>query len=234
VDVGLIPRFLDRKNFSHRGNKFPSSRFPLRLAVHQGMRELKTQKVVAFHVGYADGSGTQDSRSLREGISRNQRSAGDFQRNLRGQRQGAADGNQRSARGNVQRGGEFQQFFSVLVAAADKDGDCEWQTRPLPAFCFCPASLQPNPSKVNLTHSLPHLGGQTMSRTWTPWRAKSLQNTPFSRNQRAKAAVTLPIFAIYSLFFCDTPRVPSTSGCKLFPFRDHFLAFSVDRPKAMS
>ena len=200
MDVGLIPRFLDRKNFSHRGNKFPSSRFPLRLAVHQGMRELKTQKVVAFHVGYADGSGTQDSRSLREGISRNQRSAGDFQQNLRGQRQGAADGDQRSARGNVQRGGEFQQFFSVLVAAADKDRDCQWQTRPLPAFCFCPSSLQRNPSKVNLTHSLPHLGGQTMSGIQTAWSSKPRQNTPFPGNQPARTVVRSPMFAMYSLF----------------------------------
>lgn len=83
MDVGLIRRFLGRKNFSHRRNKFPSARFPLRLAVDQGMRELKAQKVVAFRMGYTDGSGPQDSRRLGKGISGNQRSTRDFEQNLR-------------------------------------------------------------------------------------------------------------------------------------------------------
>jgi len=42
------------------------------------------------------------------------------------------------------------------------------------------------------------------------------------------------MFAIDSPFFVSFSEAISTSDCKLFPIRDQFLAFSVDRVKAMS
>jgi hypothetical protein len=71
VDGGLIRRFWDRKNFSHRRNNFPSTDVAFRLATHQGTGEFETQEVVTIHVGYPYGSGTQDARSFGEGISGN-------------------------------------------------------------------------------------------------------------------------------------------------------------------
>jgi hypothetical protein len=204
VDVGLIPPFFGRKNFSHRRSKFPSTSLPFRLAIEQWLRELEAEQVVTIHVGYPDGASPQDSGGLREGVSGNQGGTRDFKQKLRRERQGAANGDERSARGNVERGGEFQELFSIFVQAADKDRNRQRQTGPLPVFRFRPSSLQPNPSRVDLTDSLPHLGGQTKSRIWTPPRAQPLESTPFLENPPTKAELTHPIichsFALLTAF----------------------------------
>jgi hypothetical protein len=65
-------------------------------------------------------------------------------------------------------------------------------------------SLQPHPSKVNLTHSLPHLGGQTESGIWTPYPAKPPGTRQFPQYLPAKAELRYcwirHVFAIFRAF----------------------------------
>jgi hypothetical protein len=68
-DVGLIIRFLGRKNFSHSRNNFPQASLPSRPGIHQGMGELEAEQMVTIHVGYPHGTSPQDSGSLGERTS---------------------------------------------------------------------------------------------------------------------------------------------------------------------
>jgi hypothetical protein len=61
------------------------------------------------------------------------------------------------------------------------------------------------------------------------WKARLFAKTGVQKEQLCVLG-----FAIYSPFFRAFGKAVSTSGCKLLPFRDHFLAFSVDTGKAMS
>jgi len=191
---------LGRKNFSHGGSNFPSGDWLVGPGPDQRMGKLEAEQMVAIHVGYADGAGAQDTRSLGKGISGNQGRAGNLEQNLRRERQGAADGNQRSAGGDVQGCGEFQQLLAILVAAADKDRNRQGQAGPLTVLDFGASSLQPYPSNVDLTHSLPHLGGQTDSRMWTPRRTEPPEGRASFENGPIKAGVSCggfcPIFAV--------------------------------------
>src|SRR5579862_443131 len=135
--------------------------------------------MVTIHVSYPHGAGPQDARSLGKGVAGDQGCAGYLQENLRRERQGAADGDQGASCGNVQCCSEFQQFPAILIATADKNGNCQRQPWPLPAFSFGGSSLQPSSSRMDLTHSLPHLVGQTVSGIWTLSGAKPLESTPF-------------------------------------------------------
>jgi hypothetical protein len=67
------------------------------------------------------------------------------------------------------------------------------------------------------------LGGQNL------WKARL-----FAKTGPQKQQLRVLGFAIYSPFSELLERLLSTSECKLLPFRDHFLAFSVDTGKAMS
>ena len=160
--------------------------------------------MVTIHVGYSHSAGAQDAGSLGKGVAGDEGCAGYLQQNLRRERQGAADGDQGASCGNIQCCGEFQQFLAILVAAADKNGNCQRQPGPLPAFSFRGSSLQPYPSRMDLTQSLPHLVGQTGSGIWTLLGAKPLKSTPFRQNWRAKRAVVRPwlchLFAIFQNF----------------------------------
>jgi hypothetical protein len=182
VDVGLMLTFYGRKNFSHWRRDFPSSYISFSLAIHQRMREFESEQVVPVNVSDANGAGAQDAGGFWEGVSGYQGRAGNFKQNLRGERQRASYGNQGTPCGDIQRGGELQEFFSVFVAASHKDGNRQRQTGPLPVFRFRSSSLQPNTSKENLTRLLPHLGGQTESGIWT----RSARNPHKSRTSHGK------------------------------------------------
>ena len=125
------------------------------------MGELQTDQVITFRVSYPDGAGAHATGSFGQGSRGGQRGAGDFEQNPCRKRQRAADGNQSSASGNIQCGGEFEEFFSLVVAAANEDRDSEGQTYPLAAFCFRLPSVHANPSRYELTQGLQHLRGQT-------------------------------------------------------------------------
>jgi hypothetical protein len=56
----------------------------------------------------------------------------------------------------------------------------------------------------------------------------------FPKTSSQKQNLRIPAFAIYSPFFWSSAGALSTWDRKLFSFRDHFLAFSVDRPKGVS
>ena len=86
------------------------------------MGEFEAHQVVAVGMGDPQSSGAKIASRLGQRICGSQGSAGDFQQNLRGERQRAANRHQSSARGDVQGGGEFQKFFSFFVPAANKDG----------------------------------------------------------------------------------------------------------------
>jgi hypothetical protein len=197
-------RILDRKNFSHRRTNFPSRSSPHRLASDQRMGEFQAEKMVTINMGYAHSTSSQDTRSLGKGVAGNQGCAGYLQQNLRGEWQRAPDGDQGASCGNIQCGGEFQQLLAVLIAAADKNGNRQRQAWPLPAFSFRGSSLQPHPSRMDLTHSLPHLVGQTVSRIWTSGGAKPLESTLFRWNGPTKTVVVCPwlchLFAIFQSF----------------------------------
>jgi hypothetical protein len=190
--------------------------------------------MITVHMGDAHGTGTQSAGGLRERIPGNQGRAGNFERNLRRERQGAAHSNQCSACRNVQRRCKFQQLPSVFVAAADKDGNGQRQAGILPGFSFRASSLQPQSLKGGLTEALPHLGGQTQSKIWTPGPAKHFK-APFFKGI-GPSKMMHPNVNICRLFAVPRsfPHALGTLDCKLFPFGDHLLAFFVDRPKTMS
>jgi hypothetical protein len=63
-----------------------------------------------------------------------QRRAWDLKQDLRRGRQGASNSDQGPTRTHVECSGKFKELFAFLVAAADKNGDCQGQPRPLPTF----------------------------------------------------------------------------------------------------
>jgi hypothetical protein len=66
-------------------------------------------------------------------------SAGHLQRNPSGERQGAGDGQQNSARTEVQGGGKFKKFLAPIVAASHKYRNGQGQSFPVSTlFCDSP------------------------------------------------------------------------------------------------
>jgi len=63
-----------------------------------------------------------------------QRGAGYLQQNLGGRRQGAAHSQKHPSGAHVERSGEFQQFLTFVVAAADKNRYGQRQARPFSPF----------------------------------------------------------------------------------------------------
>ena len=95
------------------------------------MGELEPDQMVAIRVRYPQRSGAEIPRRLGQGVRRSQRRAGDFQQNLRGERQRAANRNQGSARGNVQCGGKLKKIFAFFVAATNENRNSDGEARPL-------------------------------------------------------------------------------------------------------
>lgn len=156
----LITRFLGRKNFSHRRNNFPSHRRSRRLTVEQRVGESQADKLVGVGVGDPHGLSSQVAAGLGQKRSRRQRNTGNFQQNLRGERQRAPHCNQGPGCGDVQRSGELQQFLPALIAATDKNRNRQRQAGPLAAFILRLISIQNESSKGGIHLFLPHLGGQ--------------------------------------------------------------------------
>ena len=149
------------KTFSHRRSNFPSYRVGVGTVVQEWAGEFEADQMVAFGVGYAHGSSTQVARGSGKRIVCSERGTGDLEQNLRGERQRAAHGNQRSTGADIQGRGKFQEFFPLLIAAAHEYGDCQRQTWPAPSFSFQLPSVQFALGERELTLSLPHLRGQT-------------------------------------------------------------------------
>lgn len=116
-----MPGFPERKTFSHRRNNFPPPAVAVGAVVQQRMGEAETDQLVAFCVSYPDCPGTQVARRLGQVCPSNQGGTGDFQRNLRRERQRAPYRNQNSSGGNVQCRSKLQQFLATIIPAADKN-----------------------------------------------------------------------------------------------------------------
>jgi hypothetical protein len=109
------------------------------------MGEFETHQMVAVGVRNSQGSSPKIAGRLGQRICGRQWRTGDLKQNLRGERQRAANGNQGATRGDVQRGGEFQKFFSFFVPATNEDGYGDGEARPFAALCFRIQTLQTDP-----------------------------------------------------------------------------------------
>ena len=101
------------------------------------------------------GTRTQGARGPWKPGCSGDRRAGNFEQNLPGGRQGAADGHQRAAGADVQRRRELKEFLALIVPAADKHGDRKRKARPLSTISVSLASDQRAPRK----HSFPAVYG---------------------------------------------------------------------------
>ena len=122
---------IDRKKFSHRRSNFPSLLCP-RFA--QRVRKPNPQQLVAVRMRLPNSLCPQVTGSLGQARSGDQRSAGDFEQNQRGERQRSTHGNQSSPSRNVQCGREFQQILAIFVGGADKHRNRQRQPWPLTTF----------------------------------------------------------------------------------------------------
>ena len=132
----------DGKINSHLRSKFPTRRHPRGSGTKQRLVELHTQEVVSLGVGYADHFCPQVARGFRCRRRSGQRCAGNFERNLRCWPESAVYGNQSSTGRYVKGCGEFEKFFTALIAAAHKYRDCKRQPNPPSAFHCLLASYQ--------------------------------------------------------------------------------------------
>ena len=125
------------------------------------MGELESHQMVAIRVRHPQGSGAEIPCRFGEGVRRSQRSTGDFEQNLRGERQRAANRNQGTPGGNVQCGGKLEQIFALFVAATNENRDSDGEARPLAPLSFgIRCALQTYPFRREIS-VVPHLGGQT-------------------------------------------------------------------------
>ena len=92
--------------------------------------------MIAIGVRDPECARAQIAGRLGQRVGHGQGRAGDFQQNLRGERQRAANGDQGATGGDVQRGGELENILAFFVAAADEDGYSDGETRPFAALCF--------------------------------------------------------------------------------------------------
>ena len=121
------------------------------------MGELESHQMVAIRVCHPQGSGAEIPCRFGEGVRRSQRSAGDFEQNLRGERQRAANRNQGTAGGNVQCGGKLEQIFAFFVAATNENRDSDGEARPLAPLGFgirCALQTHPLDARYRLSRTL--------------------------------------------------------------------------------
>jgi hypothetical protein len=69
---------------------------------------------------------------------------------------------------------------------------------------------------MNLTHSLPHLGGQTQSRIQTPDAAEAIESTEFPENQPTKAELTQHNIRYLFAIFVSVMRAQNTLDLQAF------------------
>ena len=92
--------------------------------------------MVTFGVGYPHALGPQGTGGLGKLSGSSERSTGDLEQNPRGERQRAADSDERAGCADIQSSGELEEVFPLFVAAANKNRNRQWETRPDTAFRF--------------------------------------------------------------------------------------------------
>lgn len=140
-----------RKKLSHRRTKFPSTRSCLGGAIEERSREFQAQQVVSIGVVHPYRPSPQGTRGSWKPGRRRQRSAGNFQHNLGGFRQGAPHGHQGSPCAHIQGCGKLEKFLAFFVPASYKNRNRQWQSNPLAAFFLGPESqtLLPDPGDLH-------------------------------------------------------------------------------------
>ena len=138
--------------FSLRGTGFPWAGDTGGRWADQRTGEFEANQMIAIRVGDPQGSRPQIAGRLGQRIGDGKGRTRDLKQNLRGERQGAAHSNQRSARGDVKRRGKLENLFGFLVPAAHKDRYCDRETRPLATLCCGIPTLQTDPfeREINL------------------------------------------------------------------------------------
>jgi hypothetical protein len=136
--------------FSQRGSSFPWAGGPQSGGFDQGTGEFEAHQVVAIRVRHPQRSRPQIASCLGQRVRDGEGSAGDFQQNLRGERQRAAHGDEGATRRDVKRGGEFEDLLAFFVAAAHEDRYRDRETRPLTALCCDIQTLQTDLSKPEI------------------------------------------------------------------------------------
>jgi len=178
------------------------------------------------------GASPQVARRLGQRTGGSQGSAGNFQQNLRGERQRAAYSHQGAPCRDIQRSGELKQVFAFLIAAANENGYGDGQAGPFAAidFTIC-GTLQTHPSGREIT-PVPHLGGQTTGVRGTipgkkPGRLRAIDGNP-----TVPAAGPATIFALNSPAGTSlSPSHESLRTARFFPFVTGCLHFSLTLEK---
>jgi hypothetical protein len=125
------------------------------------MGEFQPYQVVAIRMRHPQRPGAESACCLGQGVRRSQRRAWDFEQNLRGERQRAADRHQSTPGRDIQCSGKLQQIFALFVAATNENRDSDGEARPLTPLCFgIRCTLQTDPFRREIA-AVPHLGGQT-------------------------------------------------------------------------
>jgi hypothetical protein len=82
-------------------------------------------------------------------VRRRQGSTGNFEQNVCGTRQRAADGYQGTACADVESGGELKEVFALVVSTTHEDGNGKWESSPLSSFLFEPTPDQEQPLEAD-------------------------------------------------------------------------------------
>ena len=121
----------------HTGRShFPSYGAVLVAGLQEWARKFKAHQVVTFGVSYPHAFGPQSPGCLGKLSGRGERSAGNFEQNPRGERQRAANCNQRAGCTDIQSSGELEEVFALFITAANKNRNRQGKTRPDTAFRF--------------------------------------------------------------------------------------------------
>jgi hypothetical protein len=92
--------------------------------VQQGAGKLNPYQLVALGIGPPHDPALQiPGKPGQIGVC-HRRSTGNFEQNLRGERQRTADSDQSTPGRNIQRGSKLQPFPVISLLAADKDRNC--------------------------------------------------------------------------------------------------------------
>jgi hypothetical protein len=212
----LTTGFGHGKRFSHRRSKFPSAGLARGGVIHKRVRKLQSNQVVTLGMGDPERSSADRAGSFGKARRGCQRRTGDFERNLRRERERPTHRNQRSSSRNVQGGGKLEELFSLFIPATDEYWDCQWQTWPLAALCFRLASVQSIPLDTSVRPESPHLGGQTTHPIWETSHERPANKGRFRENYRSTAAI---VYGYFRFYFPHESRLPPVlNGLQLQAF----------------
>ena len=157
------------KMFSLRGTGFPWAGDTGGRWADQRTGEFEANQMIAIRVGDPQGSRPQIAGRLGQRIGDGKGRTRDLKQNLRGERQGAAHSNQRSAGGDIKRCGKLENLFGFLVPAAHKDRYCDRETRPLATLCCGIPTLQTDPFEREINLATAPWGPNRPGKGWH-WR----------------------------------------------------------------